>query len=87
MAGMSDRRQLVDFVLGYEDEYRSNEASRSAYRRSCNGPFPHCAARPKDIIQLRSHSVVLRPAGNEGENVVQKIVEATLRNMTTLEKK
>jgi hypothetical protein len=39
------------------------------------------------FMQLRGSRVVLRPAGNEGENVVQKIVETTLRNMTTLEKK
>ena len=84
MAGLN---QLVDFVLGYDDSYLSNEASRSAYRRDCNGPFTHCAARPSMFMQLRGSRVVLRPAGNEGENVVQKIVETTLRNMTTLEKK
>jgi hypothetical protein len=87
MSGMSDRNQLVDFVLGYDDSYVSNEASRSNYRRAFNGPFPHCAARPEHMMQLRGYTVVLRPSGNEGEYLVQKIVEATLKRMTKLEKK
>jgi hypothetical protein len=74
MSGLN--RQLVDRVLGYDDDYRSTEATRNF-----NFGLWYTRARPEYVLQLSTPKIIMRPAGNDAEYVVQKIVEHTLNRM------
>jgi hypothetical protein len=74
MSGLN--RQLIDRVLGYDDDHHSTEDSRRM-----NWVVWHCGARPDYILQLATPKIHLRPPANEAEYVIQKIVEATLARM------
>ena len=83
MAGMKLNQALIDHALGYDDNHRSTEDSRKMYWCLWNAGDAH----PARILQLGTPKVYMRPPANEGEYRIQKIVEATLKRMTTLEKK
>ncbi len=78
MAGMNPNQQLIDHALGYDDNYHSTEDSRNMYWCVFNADH----ARPHWVMQLSSGPrVFMRPPANEGEYLVQKIVEAAFKRM------
>jgi hypothetical protein len=78
MAGMFGKQGLVDFALGYDDDAgQSTETQRGVYFFHFSGFKAH----PGFMLQLRSVKPVIRPPANEGEHIVAKIVEATLKRM------
>lgn len=80
MSGLNNH--LIDRVLGYDDDYRSTQATRDL-----NWVLWNCAnAEPRCILQLSGSKIVVRPPGNLAEKMVALQVESILQRMTTQEK-
>jgi hypothetical protein len=77
MSGMSDHRKLYDFVLGYDDDYKSNETLRGVYYYH----FGSHPARPDLMLHLQYSKPQMRPPAVEGEAIVVSIVKSALSKM------
>lgn len=75
MSGLN--RQLIERVLGYDDEHRSTAAQRAQYWEN----WGLCKARTDLTLQLNGSKVVLRLHGNEPEYTVGKMLDAIFKRM------
>lgn len=75
MGGLNN--SFIERVLGYDDDYRSTQATRDLHWVL----FNCCNAQPYHILQLQGTHIVVRPPGNRAEEAVARLVARTLQKM------
>ena len=78
MGGMN--QQLIDRVLGYDDNHVSTPMDRRYYHLNAN----RHKARPDWLLSLSATEIVARDPDGSVEYILQKIVETTLKRMCKL---
>lgn len=74
---MSLSQQFVETILGYDDNHRSTEDSRTRYFVIFNA----ADARPATIVRMVGTKLHTRPPCNQGELALARLVDKTLANM------